>query len=440
MDMRVCLGLLSERIPAMRSVDIMAQSFEHQQAVMLAYLHATHVMDYQVPVIAIAGTNGKGGCAKLIADVYQRSGYRVGLFTSPHVLDVNERIVVNGRMIEDEDFIRLTSRLLADKSCDSLTFFCVLTIVAWQFFVAQSVDVMVFEVGLGGRLDAVNALPLTAGVITSIGYDHMHVLGDNLDAIACEKSGIARASCPVIVAEPHFPEAALALLRSKRAVVYQWDEDFCVVPDGNGAVFRCHDFRFNIPSSRLHPQSIAAGLMLVQTLQNVLPVDSLHCQQAVRDWQMLGRMSCIDSDRHIWADVAHNAPAVTYLLSQWHYPWSETLCIVQFKQSKDWRACARAIAQVTSVVYVMTEVASSDDMKPSFFDPSGQSVTADQIQAEFPDLSVKSFLLPKHMMCSSDQEKLASHACKKLIFGSFNAVALAKYYLSDSSRKTLSSY
>ena len=441
MDKQDCLLKLGARFPMPHASIDMERVFRQHQACMHAAMHGFSAADRAIPVIGVAGTNGKGSCASLLAQIYQRAGYRVGLFTSPHLQWINERMVVNGQMISDADFVRIVGWILENPACDVLAFFSILVLAAWQYFIEQSVDVMVFEVGLGGRLDAVNALPLTAGVITSIGLDHIDVLGDNLAAIACEKAGIVRAHCPMIIAEPVFPDEALAWLQSKGACLYQWDQDFSVAMDGDALCFIHDQQRLVLPQTSLHPQSLGAALMLVQALISQLPVSAAVCQQAVTDWHMPGRMSCIDVHRQIWVDVAHNLPAVAHVLAHWPHAWADTMLVLHLQYAKDWRGIVSTISQMVSTLYLL-DVQLNHDLQASVMDSMiprhGLSTTSrfvpiDEIRAAFPAVKILPFVLPPQLLSDDLQSKLDSPHCKKLILGSFHAAAMAQCFLSASS-------
>lgn len=143
--------------------------------------------------IHIAGTNGKGSVALKIANGLEHAGYKVGLYTSPHIACFRERIVINGQMISEEDVIRL----LTDQ--EEGNFFELTTLLAFRYFAEQQVDFAVIETGLGGRLDATNVITPVLSVITSISLDHSEILGDTLEAIAAEKGGIIKEDIPAIV-------------------------------------------------------------------------------------------------------------------------------------------------------------------------------------------------------------------------------------------------
>ncbi|OGC07614.1 hypothetical protein A2230_02345 [candidate division WOR-1 bacterium RIFOXYA2_FULL_36_21] len=173
------------------------------------------------PAIHVAGTNGKGSVCAMTASILKETGYKIGLFTSPHLLKWNERIKVDGVDISDEDFERLEATIVRDirgvrgqdsepllqsisqhlPSIHQLTPFEVITCMAFQYFAEQKVDIAVIEVGMGGRLDATNVVKSIVTVITNIDFDHTRYLGDTIQKIAYEKSGIIKSGIPVVTAE-----------------------------------------------------------------------------------------------------------------------------------------------------------------------------------------------------------------------------------------------
>ncbi|HXT02415.1 MAG TPA: folylpolyglutamate synthase/dihydrofolate synthase family protein [Elusimicrobiota bacterium] len=172
----------------------------------------------RVPVFHVAGTNGKGSTCAILSSVLRASGRRVGLYVSPHLLDVRERISVDGRPISKDDFARFMSRALKADPKKRLTYFELLTSVAFQHFADRKCGVAVLETGLGGRLDATNVVtsPLAA-IVTSIDYDHMSFLGKTLAAIAAQKAGIFKTGCPAVF--PDLPVLRRSVKRGSPIVV-----------------------------------------------------------------------------------------------------------------------------------------------------------------------------------------------------------------------------
>ena len=171
-------------------------------------LETTHELDkiFQHPhrkfrTIHIAGTNGKGSCSHLISAVLQKSGYKVGLYTSPHLKDFRERIRINGEMISEEavcEFVELAQPIIAELLP---SFFEITTAMAFRYFAMQNVDVAVIEVGLGGRLDCTNIIDPELSIITNISIDHTDLLGATLAEIATEKAGVIKPAKPAIIGE-----------------------------------------------------------------------------------------------------------------------------------------------------------------------------------------------------------------------------------------------
>lgn len=168
--------------------------------------------------IHVAGTNGKGSCSHLIAAVLQSAGYRVGLYTSPHLKDFRERIRINGEMISEEavcEFVKLAQPIIAEHQP---SFFEITTAMAFRYFEQQGVDVAVIEVGLGGRLDCTNIITPELSIITNISIDHTDLLGATLPEIACEKAGVIKSGRPVIIGERQLEVAQVFISKANEVV------------------------------------------------------------------------------------------------------------------------------------------------------------------------------------------------------------------------------
>ena len=160
--------------------------------------------EQHLKAIHVAGTNGKGSTSHLIAASLQAAGHRVGLYTSPHLVDFRERIRINGEMIAEDEVIAFVARHKEAIESIKPSFFEITTALAFSYFAQQAVDRAVIEVGLGGRLDSTNILPpsnVLLSVITNIGFDHTEFLGNTLAAIASEKAGIIKPDTPVVIGE-----------------------------------------------------------------------------------------------------------------------------------------------------------------------------------------------------------------------------------------------
>jgi dihydrofolate synthase/folylpolyglutamate synthase len=151
--------------------------------------------------IHVAGTNGKGSSSHMLASILQSSGYKTGLYTSPHLKEFTERIKINGVEIDKAHVIDFVNRIKPSIEAIQPSFFEITVAMAFDYFAAQKVDVAVIEVGLGGRLDSTNVITPIVSLITNIGFDHKDILGDTLAKIASEKAGIIKPQIPVIVSE-----------------------------------------------------------------------------------------------------------------------------------------------------------------------------------------------------------------------------------------------
>ncbi len=167
-----------------------------------------------VPVVHVAGTNGKGSTCAYLASVLTAAGYKVGCYTSPHLVDWNERICIDGQPIETDRLTAIIHQIQNTATDNALTKFELITAAAWLYFAQERVDIAVIEVGLGGRLDATNVIeqPLVS-VITSISREHWQQLGETIPEIAAEKAGIIKLGCPVVIGQ--LPPAAVMVIRQK---------------------------------------------------------------------------------------------------------------------------------------------------------------------------------------------------------------------------------
>ena len=284
--------------------------------------------------IHIAGTKGKGSTAHMVANMLLGSGYKVGLYTSPHVVDLRERIMIDNHMISEPEFVRLLNRMLPAlrewNEKNRPTFFEILTTIGFMYFADQEVDMAVIETGLGGRLDSTNVIKPEVSALTTIGFDHMHVLGDTLAQIATEKAGIVKAGVPV-VSVPQTPEVKEVLTRvakSTKAPLKFTGEDI--------------DFSYRFESSRLtgphtrvclttprskfehlpvplpgEHQAINCGLALaiIDTLkERGYQIDDQQALDGLAKTRLPGRMEMISEDPRVLIDGAHNPTSVEALI------------------------------------------------------------------------------------------------------------------------------
>lgn len=283
-------------------------------AAMANKLELTH---FSCPVITVAGTNGKGSTIATLEAVYQAAGYQVATYTSPHLIKFNERIRFDKQPISDEALCRLFTCIEQARGEESLSFFEFTTLAALYYFKQIKPDVILLEVGLGGRLDAVNVVDCDVAVITSIALDHCDWLGDTREVIALEKAGIMRANKPVVCGELDPPNSLQEVFANHDDAVYRIGQEFHVSIKGNEWCFQSGKVAIeHLPLSSLKLQNIATALQTVFVLQDRLAVDTQTLQKALCELKLKGRFTQLNEPHDCIIDVAHNPAAVEWLMRQ----------------------------------------------------------------------------------------------------------------------------
>ncbi len=183
-------------------------------------------LEFACPIIIVGGTNGKGSTCAMLESILLRAGYRVGLYTSPHILHFNERMRINGQSATDAELVAAFNKLDIIRADVSLSYFEFTTLAAMQLFADAQLDVVIFEVGLGGRLDAVNVLDADVAIVTSVDIDHTEYLGDTREKIGFEKAGIFRAGTTAICGDPVPPLSLIAHAEKIGADLWLFNRDF----------------------------------------------------------------------------------------------------------------------------------------------------------------------------------------------------------------------
>lgn len=262
------------------------------------------VMQFDCPVITIAGTNGKGSTAKTLSSIYTQAGYKTALYTSPHLMHFNERICINENMISDKVLLDAFSAVEKVRGSIVLSFFEFITLAALYIFKQAHCDVVILEIGLGGRLDAVNIVESDLAILTSVAFDHMEFLGNTLDEIAYEKASIARANKPFLCAMTNPPSKVKETVLDKKGHYYQIGRDFD------------YDFQ-KYPKPRLKTENVAAAVFAVTLLQMRLPVPESVIMKGIEETHWPGRFECIEKPFSCVLDVAHNPESAGWLASQY---------------------------------------------------------------------------------------------------------------------------
>ena len=281
----------------------------------------------QCPVIVVGGTNGKGSTCAYLENIIARAGYRVGCYTSPHLLDYNERVRVNGRPVDDEALCAAFGRVEAARRQAgdvALTYFEFGTLAAWEAFAAAGVEAAVLEVGLGGRLDAVNAWEPDVSIVTTVALDHMEWLGPDRESIGFEKAGIFRPGRPALCADPVPPHRLLEHAAAIGADLRLIGRDFGFERDtenrlqwrwwcrsGDRVVRRALAYPGLRGPTQLYNASVA--LAALDALGGRLPVTMQAIRPGLIETELAGRFQVVPGKPAIVLDVGHNPQAIRVL-------------------------------------------------------------------------------------------------------------------------------
>jgi dihydrofolate synthase/folylpolyglutamate synthase len=313
----------------------------------------------QLRFIHAAGTNGKGSTCAMLESIYRAAGLRVGLFTSPHLVSFRERIQVNRHLIPESELVRLVEEiqpLLKEFSADNhLTLFEVVTVMALKFFAEQKCDLVIWETGLGGRLDATNIVTPLVSVITNIAFDHQQWLGDMLEKIATEKAGIIKPGIPVVTAtdEP----SALAVIEK-------------IAQEKNAPLKTVNRLAGTLaPPLFGEHQKLNAALALatVEVLQKQIPVAGEKIRAGLANVNWPGRLELIErSDgQKLLLDGAHNVASTKALRKalEKNFPAKERTLILGVLHDKDWRQICEILSPLAVKIFLVP-VASERSANP----------------------------------------------------------------------------
>lgn len=282
--------------------------------------------------IHIAGTNGKGSTCSFISSVLYKMNFKVGLYTSPHLVRFNERIRINGNEIEDEYLIKIVEALKKTIEKIKPTFFEVTTAIAFKYFADHKVDYAVIETGLGGRLDSTNVITPEISVITKVDYDHKDFLGEKLESIAFEKGGIIKTGIPIIVAKNNqqVKEVLKAIAKGKKSKIIFTDENYSsqiLEKSIDGYLFRIKSDLSNkiyqIKSPLVGDFQIENIINVLATFENIFPDRELQNEISSgiekMKFPIQGRFQVVRSIPMIVLDTAHNSDAIKNFILSLNY-------------------------------------------------------------------------------------------------------------------------
>jgi dihydrofolate synthase/folylpolyglutamate synthase len=277
-------------------------------------------LQFNCPVITVGGTNGKGSTCAMLESMLLQGGYRVGLYTSPHLLRFNERARINGEMVDDDKFCHVFARVeeVRAQLGISLTYFEFTTLAILQLFVDAKLDAVILEVGLGGRLDAVNIIDADVAIVTSVDLDHMDYLGDTREKIGYEKAGIFRAGRTAICSDPVAPASLIAHAKAIGADLWLFGRDFNYSGDKQQWNYGGRDQRRNAlayPSLRGANQLLnaSAALAALEVLRDKLPLGAQEVRTGLVLVDLPGRFQVLPGRPAVILDVAHNPHAAATL-------------------------------------------------------------------------------------------------------------------------------
>jgi dihydrofolate synthase/folylpolyglutamate synthase len=298
--------------------------------------------------IHVAGTNGKGSTCAMLESIYRAAGLRVGLFTSPHLVSFRERIQVNRQLISEADIVRLVEELRAANKENNATLFEFATVMALKYFAEQKCDLVIWETGLGGRLDATNIVTPLVSVITNIGFDHTQWLGDTLEKIAAEKAGIIKEKIPVATSVENAEALAVIekIAREKNASLSKVNSEFRIQNS-------------ELPLLGEHQKLNAAlAVATIEILQSQIPVSEKQIKTGLQNVNWPGRLQLIEklNGQKILLDGAHNVAGAEVLRDtiQKNFPATKRTLILGILQDKNWREICEILAPLAQKIFLVS--------------------------------------------------------------------------------------
>ena len=301
-------------------------------------------------VITVAGTNGKGSVCAMLEAILLASGYSVGLYTSPHLLRYTERVRLNGHEVDEQTLVAAFEAVESARGETPLTYFEQGTLAAWKIFCDAAPEVVILEVGLGGRLDAVNIVDADCSIVTSVAMDHMAYLGDTRDKIGFEKAGVFRAGRPAICGDPMPPESLLAHAEAIGAPLWisgrdfgfggdrqQWGYWRYEAPGCGGGLVKRGGLAYPALRGANQLLNAASVLTALDLLRDRIPVSMQAVRQGLMLVELPGRFQVLPGRPSVVLDVAHNPQAAGVLaenLSNMGF-FPETWCVVGMLADKD---------------------------------------------------------------------------------------------------------
>ncbi len=266
-------------------------------------------------VITVAGTNGKGSTCALLEQLLLSEGYRVGVYSSPHIVDYRERVRINGQLPGEQAFCDAFAAIEGLRADTSLSYFEFGTLAAIWMFAQQRLDYVILEVGLGGRLDATNIVEPDVSVVTTVALDHVDWLGSDLQQIGREKAGIFRPAGKVVIGDTDIVDSVLQCSKQLQCQQLAAGHQYTVVQAEDGWSYHGQKLHYQqLPYPKLPLANAATVLAIVEHLG--LSPEPSAVASAVANWQLAGRLQTLSTEPFVVVDVAHNPQSAGYLASQ----------------------------------------------------------------------------------------------------------------------------
>jgi dihydrofolate synthase/folylpolyglutamate synthase len=303
-------------------------------------------------IITVAGTNGKGSTCAILEAILLDAGYSVGVYSSPHLIRYNERVRINGATLADCRHCQAFAFIEQQRADTSLSFFEFGTLAALRLFQQEAVDVVLLEVGLGGRLDATNVVEHDVSVITSLAVDHVDWLGDDINIIAQEKAGIFRKDKPAVCGQPDAPITVAAYADEIGAHLHQVGIQYQFKENDQSWNWACGAFDLTeLPKPVLPLPNAATAIMALGVAE--LDITDINIVNGLNRAKLSGRMQLVSKSPVTILDVAHNPHSAEYLVSQvkQNYPKTKIHCVLGMLHDKDIEQTIRALEPVISCWY-----------------------------------------------------------------------------------------
>ncbi|MBA4696781.1 MAG: bifunctional tetrahydrofolate synthase/dihydrofolate synthase [Legionella sp.] len=390
-------------------------------------------------VISVGGTNGKGSTVAALEAIYTTAGYQVACYTSPHLLAFNERIRVNKSPITDQALIEAFQVIENARQNIHLTYFEMATLAALWYFEHRSLDLILLEVGLGGRLDATNIIDSDLAIITTIDLDHQAFLGNTREAIGQEKAGILRPGRSFVYADHAPPQTILDAAAKLNCTDYWFDRDYAYEEQGDSLRFVSYAAKsmttlpmvspsatpIVIRSPRLHKKAIAAAIQTTFALADILPVKPQHIQESLEKVQLSGRLEWIDGQITTLLDVSHNPQAATYLS--------------EYLKKQDWQgkiyAVFSALADKDIAGLIEPLLALVDTWYPACL-TGNRAASKEQLSAAFKTYGIINFCFENPRAAYECAYRHATQGDLILVYGSFYTIA-SVYSVIDKHQKVI---